>query len=419
MFSSRSDLLERIRLGEDSNIELKEVRFAGGRITGPRQADLADEIAAFANSRGGVIVLGIHDRSKDVTGIPLEHMDAVESLFRQACEDSIAPPCTAFVERMRLPDGAGQLRPVMRIDVPRSLFVHQSPRGYLHRIGSSKRPIHPDQLARIFQQRTQTRLIRFDESPIPEATLNDLDEALWTRFRNPMAKDAPEVLLSKLAMAAQDESGVWRPTVAGVLMGSHSPERFMPNAYVQAVAYRGTRIAPDTGAAYQRDARDITGPLDRQILDTCDFVRKNMRLSARKDLSGGRRDMPQFDMLAIFESITNAVAHRDYSMAGSKVRLRMFDDRLELYSPGLLANTMTPESLPYRQAARNETLTSLLARCPIDREELSVHRTRFMDKRGEGVPLILSRSKELSGREPVYRLVDESELMLTIYGAIA
>ncbi len=74
---------------------------------------------------------------------------------------------------------------------------------------------------------------------------------------------------------------------------------------------------------------------------------------------GGRRDFPQFDRLAVFEAVVNAVPHRDYSMAGSKVRMRLFDDRLELYSHGLLANTMTPESLAYRQTTRNETITSL------------------------------------------------------------
>ncbi|WP_293715278.1 ATP-binding protein, partial [Thiolapillus sp.] len=116
---------------------------------------------------------------------------------------------------------------------------------------------------------------------------------------------------------------------------------------------------------------------------------------------------------------TNAVAHRDYSMAGAKVRLRLFDDRLELYTPGMLPNTMTPESLPYRQAARNEAITSLLARCPIERDEFSAHRSHIMDKRGEGVPIILSRSEQLSGRAPEYRLIDDSELLLTIYAAKA
>jgi hypothetical protein len=125
-------------------------------------------------------------------------------------------------------------------------------------------------------------------------------------------------------------------------MGSRAAQLFLPGALIQAVAYQGTNVLPAGEAAYQRDAHDITGPLDRQILDACSFVRKNMRVAAYKHEDGGRHDLPQFEMLAVFEAVTNAVAHRDYSMAGSKVRLRLFDDRLELYSPGMLPNTMTP-----------------------------------------------------------------------------
>jgi len=109
-------------------------------------------------------------------------------------------------------------------------------------------------------------------------------------------------------------------------------------------------------------------------------------------------DVPQYDLIAVFEAITNAVAHRDYSMAGAKVRLRLFADRLEIYSPGMLPNTMTPESLPYRQVARNEALTSLLARCPVTSDELMSHRSHIMDRRGEGVSIILQRSEKLSGK---------------------
>lgn len=200
-------------------------------------------------------------------------------------------------------------------------------------------------------------------------------------------------------------------------MACHAPERFLPGAFIQAVAYSGTSIAPQTESPYQRDARDITGPLDRQIFDSCDFVRKNMRVAATKGKDGGRIDLPQFDMLGVFEAVTNAVAHRDYSMAGSKVRLRLFDDRLELFSPGMLPNTMTPESLPYRQSSRNEALTSLLARCPVPTGAAGPNRSHIMDKRGEGVPIILSLSEALSGKAPLYRMLDESELWLTIYAA--
>lgn len=417
MLSTRSELLEKIRLGEDSFLELKEVRFAGNKIRGPTQTDLADELAAFANSAGGVLVLGVEDKSRQVVGIPLDRLDAVEALLRQACEHSMTPSLAPIIERLTLPDIEGNQHPIIRVSVARSLFIHQSPSGYLQRVGSSKRPIPPDQLARLFQQRSQSRLIRFDETPVVRATFSDLDERLWRRFAPAQSSDAPEVLLRKLAMAAQDEQGEWRPTVAGLLMGSYHPQRSLPNAFIQAVAYRGTSVVPVAESVYQRDAQDIAGPLNHQIFDACAFVHKNMRIAALKHVDGGREDLPQFDPLVVFEAVTNAVAHRDYSMAGAKVRLRLFDDRLELYSPGMLSNTMTPESLPFRQAARNEALTSLLARCPIEDDAPIVHRQHIMDKRGEGVPIILERSKQLSGKQPDYRLTDDSELMLTIYSA--
>lgn len=417
MFATRSELLEKIRLGEDTFLELKEVKFAGGKVRGPTQDGLADELAAFANSSGGVLLLGVEDTSRDVVGIPVERLDAVEQVVRDSCEQSVKPPLAPIIERMTLPDAAGVEQPVLRLSVDRSLFVHQSPGGYLHRVGSSKRPIPPDHLGRLFQQRSQSRLIRFDETPVPRAALGDLDEGLWRRFAPVVGTDKPEVLLSKLAMAARDEQGIWRPTVAGLLMGSQVAHQHLPGAFIQAVAYQGTAVVPSGESAYQLDAQDIHGPLDRQILDACAFVRKNMRVAAYKQPHGGREDLPQYDMLAVFEAVTNAVAHRDYSMAGSKVRLRLFEDRLELYSPGMLPNTMTPESLSFRQAARNEALTSLLARCPINDDVLATNRQHMMDKRGEGVSIILSTSERLSGKRPEYRLNDDSELMLTIYGA--
>jgi len=85
MLANRGELLAKIRLGEDSFLELKEVRLAGGKIRGPAQDDLADELAAFANSAGGVLLLGVEDKAREVVGIPIERLDAVEALLRQAC----------------------------------------------------------------------------------------------------------------------------------------------------------------------------------------------------------------------------------------------------------------------------------------------------------------------------------------------
>ena len=416
MFDTRTELLEKIQLGEDTLLELKEVRFAGGRVRGPAQDDLADEIAAFANAHGGVLLLGVDD-ARNILGVPKERLDGVEAVVRQACEDSLDPPIAPRIERITLPDSTGVAQPILRVDVSRSLFVHRSPGGYYHRVGSAKRPIPSDYLGRLYQQRSQSRLIRFDETPVPNATLDDLDEELWGRFETSLTTGMPQEMLSKLAMASRDEEGTMRPTVAGLLLACKSPEAFLSTAFIQAVAYRGTSVVPQADEAYQRDASDLTGPIDQQIFDACAFVRKNMRTGGRKSPRGGRMDLPQFDLVAVFEAIANAVAHRDYSMHGSKVRLRLFDDRLELYVPGMLANSMGPEDLPFRQAARNEAITSLLARCPMQDIGLPAHRANVMDKRGEGVPAVLSRTVALGGDVPVYRMLGDSELLLTIPAA--
>lgn len=416
MLDNVADLLEKIRLGEDSFLELKEVRFAGQRVSAPHRDALADELAAFANSRGGVCVLGVDD-TREVLGIPLDRLDWVEDFVRQLCLDRINPPLAPVIERLTLPSSTGEQLPVLKVDVGRSLFVHRSPGGYLHRVGSAKREMAPDYLARLFQQRSQARIIRFDEQPVPGARLDDLADDLWRRFASARIQDTREVLLDKLAMARPDADGSIRPTVAGVLMASADPRRWLPNAFIQAVAYRGSEVLPQGDSAYQLDAQDITGPLDAQVLAACHFVKKNMQVFATKH--EGRHDLPQYDLTAVFEALVNAVAHRDYSIHGAKIRLRMFADRLELYSPGAIPNTMTVESLPYRQAARNEALTSLLAKCAVpDENREFTGRSAMMDKRGEGVQIILESSERLSGKRPDFRLVDESELLLVIPAAV-
>jgi ATP-dependent DNA helicase RecG len=100
--------------------------------------------------------------------------------------------------------------------------------------------------------------------------------------------------------------------------------------------------------AYQIDAKDIVGSLDWQIAEACSFVARNMQVHAIKEPE--RQDIPQYAMQAVFEAVVNAVAHRDYSIQGSKIRLHIFADRLEIFSPGTIPNTMTVESLPFRCA---------------------------------------------------------------------
>ena len=288
----------------------------------------------------------------------------------------------------------------------------------MRRVGRSRRRLEPEYLARLFQQRSQERLVRFDEQIVAYASFDDLDPALVDRYRTQRTRDDRRTLAHKLAIAAPDEAGELAPTVAGVLLGTRNPEHWLHHAFIQAVAYGGTSVSDSLRSSYyQLDARDIVGPLDIQVADACHFVAKNQKVAARKNM--GRIDLPQYDMTAVFEAIVNAVAHRDYAVHGTKIRLQMFTDHIELYSPGGLAGTMTVETLAYRQASRNETITSLLGKCAIPSgiSGLDTSRETLMDRRGEGVRAILDRSEQLSGKRPVYELFNHAELRLTIYAA--
>ncbi|MFQ5707025.1 MAG: ATP-binding protein [bacterium] len=410
MFDTVDELLDKIRLGEDSILELKAVHFRGNKVAGPRRDALADELAAMANTNDGVFLLGVDDKTREVEGIPIEKLNAVEDLVLEICNDVIKPPLNVITVRMELPDTLGVLRPILKVDVPRSLFVHKSPGGYFRRHGNRKQEMTPEQLARLFQQRSQARLIRFDEQTVPETSVEDLDKELWRRFVA-ISPDEPLTTLRKLKLISVDESNIERATVAGILMCSRHPENWLPGAFIEAVRYRGNR----QDSNYQVDASKITGPLDQQVAQALAFVRTNMKISAVKALA--RREIPQFSERAVFEAIVNAVAHRDYAIYGSKIRLFMFDDRLELYSPGTLPNTVTVESLPLRQATRNELVTSLLARCPLEEDDRHVGRQYLMEKRGDGIPIILQESYTLSARYPEYQLIDDAELLLRIYSA--
>jgi predicted HTH transcriptional regulator len=183
MHENLTDLLKQIALGEDSVLELKTVEFSGDKITGPHRSGMADELAAMANTAAGVIVLGVDDKTRAVQGIPAEKLDIVEGWIRSICNDSIEPPLDCFIRKLAVPDEKGQEKIILRVDVPQSLFVHKGPNGYFRRIGSSKREMKPDVLARLFQQRSQTRLIRFDEQPVPNTSADNLNPQIWNRFR--------------------------------------------------------------------------------------------------------------------------------------------------------------------------------------------------------------------------------------------
>jgi len=238
-----------------------------------------------------------------------------------------------------------------------------------------------------------------------------LDESLWKPLLSAEGRADPETALEKLALLTLDESGVTRATVAGVLLCCAAPHEWLPNACITATLYAGK-----DRASGQLDAQTIVGPLPRQVADAMAFLVRNMRVGAYKH--PGRTDLPQYSVEALFEALANAVAHRDYSIRGSRIRLSMFVDHVEINSPGDLPNNLTIDGMAERQSTRNEAIASVLGRVPVGNIPGSEQRQYFMERRGDGVPIILRETQALCGRMPSYRLLDDSDLFLSIPAAV-
>ena len=404
MSDDEAEISERLRLGEDSGCEFMQIAFADDSPRGPRRERLADAVAAFANTRGGMLLCGVADDGR-VLGMTEGQLKGLESLIVEISTDSIKPPMFVHTHH-RTVDG----KPLLVVEIPEGETLHESPGGSFVRVGASKRRMASDERLRLAQRRGLTRIRSFDEQTLPDTGFRTLEETLWKPLLSAEDASDPERALEKLALLGRDRHGNLRATVAGILLCTSHPEQRLAAARIMATFYRGR-----DRASGPLDAREIVGPLHRQIAAAVAFAGRNTCVGARQEPSCV--DMPQYSMEAVFEAVVNAVVHRDYSIRTSAIRLSMFEDRLEIQSPGSLPNNLTIESIATRQVTRNEVLASMLGRMPVGGIPGSEKRLCFMARRGDGVPIILRETRELTGRLPEYELIDGSETRLVLLAA--
>ena len=351
------------------------------------------------------MIAGVSDAG-DVIGLTRAQIASLDSLLVEVSTDTIKPPVRIRTHHEELSDG----KLVLLAEVPESDFVHESPGGSYIRVGASKRLMGGRRAVTACATAVAGSLSVVRQADraggrVQDAGRTALEAAAQRRGRGRAGASPP-----KAGAPRRRRRGGPARTVAGVLPCTPDPERWLPNACITATLYRG-----GDRASGQIDAREITGPLNEQIAGAVAFAVRNMQVAARKDPA--RTDLPQYSEKALFEALVNAVVHRDYSMRGGRIRLSMFDDRLEIVSPGSLPNNLSVESMTVRQATRNEALTSVLARMPVGGIRGGEDRRYFMERRGDGIPIIRRETWELCGKLPEYRVIDDSEVLLVMPAA--
>jgi len=415
MYDTASELLAEIAAGEDTYLELKEVVFRGNQ---PRFADakaratefIAQRLCCLANTEGGVIVFGVNKR-QEVVGVAPDKMDLLEQWVVNISQNNCEPPVYIIPDRRLLPNAEGTELLCLKVDVPKSPYVHRTSGGrWMTRIGSHCRDLRPDQLARLLERRQIGQ--PFEEQAIPSTTLEALDLVLFEEYcRRRFGPDdtfeqtGMEFRLINLKLAARLESGLVAPTVVGLLLFGRPPiTTYLPGAFVQCVLYRG--CVADANA--QLDSKLFEGPVPEQIVEATRFVERYIPVAAEKTHEG-RLDRPAFSLRAAHEAIVNAVVHRDYQLSVSNVRVLVFDDRIEISNPGGLHNTLRPENLfagaqPYR---RNQALAGFLR----DYESPITGRA-LMESRGESFLMLVRETRALGGDVELFPQPEALKLIL-------
>ncbi len=404
MTISDDELRQYLSLGEDSRWEFKQIEFKGNQPTSPKRDNLADEMIAFANGIGGYLVCGVMDDGQ-VQGMSTEQMSAIDQLLVEIGRDIINPPLRFFIHKREL-DG----KRFVLAEIPKGTTVHERAGRAFVRAGSTKRRMNMEESLRLARIRAESSNVSFDNRIVPETGFETLNERLWEPLLSVFGSENPRIGLKNLHLLAEYERRVLRATIAGVLLCTDSPQQWLQQAAIMATHYPGK-----DRASGQLDAQEIIGPLGTQIADAAKFVVRNMRVAARK--TPARENMPQYSKTAVFEAIVNAVVHRDYSMSSRRIRLSMFEYRLEIDSPGQLPNGMTVEDMNSIQVTRNEVIASVFGRFPVGDIPGSEHRLYLMERRGDGVTIILKKIKESAGISPKYRIVGNTNLVLTLPSA--
>jgi ATP-dependent DNA helicase RecG len=396
MAITRTELFEIIRNGEDSGVEFKRDDI--------QIHDLARELIAFANLEGGIVVLGVEDDGS-ISGITRQKQ--LEEWVMTACRDKIRPAIIPFYEQVKALEPG---KDVAIVRVSRGFNVHtlwhNHKTVYFIRVGSQSREPTPEELERLFQQRGNFRV---ELRPVSGATLADLDRRrlkhYFTAIREQSVPDDQDEAGWKTLLFNTEimvEEGV---TVSGILLFGRKPNRFLPQAGIDAAAFSG--VDKEYAARERSTLRGPITPLRNDADEIVEaglveqalaFVQRNTVVTGQLEQGGARREeKPTYPREAVREALVNAIVHRDYLLSGTDIELSIYENRMEIISPGCLPNGITPaRMLAGCRATRNQLIKDIM------------RDYRYLEHSGMGIPRkIVKHMSAHNGTEP--ELIEDGE----------
>ena len=337
----------------------KENKYFDCKSAQIKPSDLAPLISDFANADGGTIVVGISDKTRTLEGIDFVGYDKIND-FINAPKDFCQPMPRYQEEFLDIVNADGEPDRILLLHIQESegqIVRNIQGRTWL-RIADRTKELHGDDLKNL-EYAKSTRC--FEDEPNWDAVIEDLDADLLTQYKEIIGAEQQtdeQVLHARGFIKRVQGKGYL--SNAAVLLFARNISQFYPNCRIRFLRYDGTYAGVGTKINIIRD-KSVELPLLRIIEETKSFIATQLREFTMLNVSSGKfQIVPEYPEFAWLEGIVNAVTHREYAMSGGYIKVSMYDDRLEIESPGKLPNIVTLENIKETRYSRNPRISRVL-----------------------------------------------------------
>lgn len=339
------ELIEIISQGETSKVQFKELLDS--------EPAIAAEMIAMSNSKGGIIIFGVKDKTGEIVGLDYVQLQKIGNRVAAIATDSVKPQIFITTEALSL-DTEDKKRNVLIVYVEEGFAKpYKDNNGiiWLKQGGDKRKLTDNNELFRLFQQNGLTYI---DEIIVPNTSISDLNQ---NKIREYLAKidddqydDLPETLYKNINV---ENNG--RLSLGGLLFFAKDPQQFRPAFCIKAVSFFGNDAA---GNDY-RDSIDIVGTIPEMFVDGMKFFNTSLH-HTQQGQNYNSTGILEISRIALEELLQNALTHRDYSK-NAPIRIFIFDNRVEIISPGALPNNQTIESIKMGNAVVRNNLINTFA----------------------------------------------------------
>ena len=321
------ELLDLIQMGESSKVQFK-VRVNNANSIGA-------EMVAFSNTKGGLIIVGVDDKTGEINGLSFEELQATNELL--ANSNNVKAPIYIYTETVKVEEH----NVVVAHIAEGSSKPHMDNNGIIWvKNGSDKRKvIAKEEIARLLQSSGN---LFADETIVNGTTVNDIDEEVFRKFILKKHEESIDELglpiselLSNMGMLKGGNL-----TLGGLLLFGKNPQAFKSTFTVQCIAYKGNDVGV---TSYRSKKEPFQGNLREIYEKTLSFIVQNLN-ETQIDANFNSQGQLEIPIDTIIELLVNALVHRDYFI-NSSIKVFVFDNRIEIISPGRLPNTLTIESI--------------------------------------------------------------------------